>query len=274
MDKLGKAVLVPSNEEFARINELKTALKVHLVNCSSLSEPVRRALNEHASDETLLLRFIRGRKLDVDKAFDSIVRYAEIRWDIYPEVFPDEIPHSVRTIYDKRILSVFNEKDALGRTIVVFAAENWDASEISLEEIICAGRYLVDALIETSDFLTKGGILLCDCKGGSLSHAKQYTIPNILKFVNVFWKAYPIQIKGLYYVNAPFFVKPVFGVVKPFLPSKLKERVLITSGVTELHERVSPEILPAESFGGKLSIEEATSWSIIRHIERGNKLKT
>ncbi|CAL8126768.1 unnamed protein product [Orchesella dallaii] len=274
MEKLGKIVLVPSNEEMARINELKTAIKVHIVNRSSLSDNVRRALDEDASDETLLLRFIRGRKLEVDKALDSVVRYEEIRCDIYPEVFPSDIPDYVRYIFDNRILSVLSNKDDLGRTIILFSAVNWDVSVVGLEEVICAGRYLVDALMETEEFLTKGGILLGDCKEGSLSHAKQYTISAIVKFVNVFWKAYPIQVKGLYYVNAPFFVKPVFGIVKPFLPSKLKERMLITSGVTELHERVSPDILP-ETFEGKLSIEESlcSPSSILRHIQKGNKMK-
>lgn len=73
------------------------------------------------------------------------------------------------------------------RLLPFFCLANWDVNEISLEEIICTGRYITDALMNLPEFLRKGTILLTDCTGTSLNHVRQFTVPTIVKFVNVFW---------------------------------------------------------------------------------------
>lgn len=60
-------------------------------------------------------------------------------------------------------------------------------NHISLEEIICAGRYITDALMNMPDFLLKGVIILLDCNGASINQARHFTIPTVAKFINVFW---------------------------------------------------------------------------------------
>jgi len=87
----------------------------------------------------------------------------------------------------------------------------------------------------------------------------------VVKLVNMFWQAYPIPVKGVYICNAPFVSKPFFAVLKPFLPAKLKDRLLFASGVSELHKRISTDILP-ERVGGKLPDDEVQSQPILNYF--------
>ncbi|ODM87850.1 Clavesin-2 [Orchesella cincta] len=59
--------------------------------------------------------------------------------------------------------------------------------------------------------------------------------------------AYPIKLKGFYYINVPSYVRYLFKIIQPFLSKKLKERmVLMGTGerFETLHNIVSPELLP------------------------------
>jgi len=130
---------------------------------------------------------------------------------------------------------------------------------------MCVGTYLGDMLMCNPGFLKNGLVLIVDCKGVTLSNLRQFTLPALIKFLSLFWQAYPVLIKGLYVVNASIFAKPIALFLKPFLPSKLKDRFILTSGVTDIHKRISPDILP-QRVGGKLPDEEVQSPAILNYF--------
>lgn len=47
-------------------------------------------------------------------------------------------------------------------------------------------------------------------------------------FVCVYQDSFPLKVRGIHLVNEPMFFWPVFAMIRPFLPDKIKQRVSIT----------------------------------------------
>ncbi|ODM89225.1 Clavesin-1 [Orchesella cincta] len=178
---------------------LKCLIKEFL-NSGEGSPKVRDYISSVAQDDSILLIYLRGRKHRVNQAFDTLKRNADVRFDEYPEVFPEEVPDALSTS-QKGCLWLDETRDKFGRRIIV---------SIQL--------------------------------------------------------AYPIKLKGLYYVNVPSYVKYVFKIIQPFLSKKLKERMVIM-GTGErfetLHKIVSPDLLP-KFLGGVY--ENETAFELVHTI--------
>jgi len=256
--------LEPTKEEEVKVGELQVLIKEHLLTTTG-KEAVRQALENYHNDEQLLLKYVRGRKLNLKKAFASLICFAEVKHVKYPELFPAKVPDFVLYAFQCEVVTVLKQLDELRRTIVLCSASKWDESRITLEDFICVGTYLADMLMCNPGFLKNGLVLIIDCKGVTLSNLRQFTLPALIKFLSLFWQAYPIMIKGLYVVNASIFAKPIALFLKPFLPSKLKDRFILTSGVSDIHKRISPDILP-QRVGGNLLDEEVQSQPVLNYF--------
>ncbi len=51
-----------------------------------------------------------------------------------------------------------------------------------------------------------------------------------LKFIeqnikSVLQDAFPLKVRGIHLINEPIFFRPVFAMIRPFLPDKIKQRV-------------------------------------------------
>lgn len=39
--------------------------------------------------------------------------------------------------------------------------------------------------------------------------------------------SFPLKVRGIHLINEPIFFRPVFAMIRPFLPDKIKQRVSI-----------------------------------------------
>ncbi|ODM86907.1 Retinaldehyde-binding protein 1 [Orchesella cincta] len=178
-------------------------------------------------DDSLLLIYLRGRKHRVNQAFDTLKRKAEVRFDEYPEVFPEEVPDALSNLAKRGVYGLTKTRDKFGRRIICFNTGEWNPNELPFEEFGGAATHFYDKMILDKDVINNGLIIIQNCGGMGLKHARQYTLHNMLLILNVFCLAYPIKLKGLYYVNVPSYVKYLFKIIQPFLSKKLKERMVI-----------------------------------------------
>ncbi|ODM88952.1 Retinaldehyde-binding protein 1 [Orchesella cincta] len=223
------------------------------------SQPVRQFLEEAFQDETLLLRYLKGRKFRSQYAWDTLRRYAEVRFDSYPETFTDPISKSALHMRENNAFGVLKHRDSEGRRIVYFNTNEWDIDKVTIKEAMAASLPLIENLLLDKDCLDNGLIFVQECSAMSMKHAGQYTLPAMLRVINLYWFAYPIKVKGVYFVNFPFLLAFLYRIVKPFLPKKLKERLFLTPPsrkFDDLTAQISPTILP-KILGGDLELEEA-----------------
>ncbi|ODM86908.1 Retinaldehyde-binding protein 1 [Orchesella cincta] len=156
---------------------------------------------------------------------EKLKRNAEVRFDKYPEVFPTERVDVIGQLKKYGVVGILKARDKLGRRIILLNAEKWDPDEISSEQMTIMGLYLLE-------------------EG---------------------FYSYPLKVKGIYYVNVPIYLAYLYKLVKPFLTTKFKERLkLSTKNNTfeTLHENFSPDLLP-KCLGGILEDEDAFDWEFL-----------
>ncbi|CAL8116921.1 unnamed protein product [Orchesella dallaii] len=229
------------------------------------SQEVRDFLANAFQDEALLSRFLRGRKFRTQYAWDTLRRYAETRFDTYPDIFTDDIPKSVVHMRENLSMGFLKQRDKEGRRIAYFKTTEWDADKATLKDVTAASVRIFERLLHDEDGINNGIVFIQECSGMTLKHATHYTLPAMLRIINLYWYAYPVKLKAVYFVNFPYILTFLYRIVKPFLPKKLKERLLLTPPsrkFEDLHKQISPDKLP-KCLGGHLELEEAADLAFL-----------
>ncbi|ODM87849.1 Retinaldehyde-binding protein 1 [Orchesella cincta] len=179
--------------------------------------------------------------------------------------FPTEPIDVIGQLKKYGVVGMLKARDKLGRRILFLNAEKWDPDEISSEQMTIMGLYLLERGLRDDDMMTNGIVFIHSCSGMGLKHAKLYTLHKTLRIINICWYSYPLKVKGIYYVNVPIYLVYLYKLVKPFLTSKFKERLKLSTKdntFETLHENLSPDLLP-KCVGGILEDEEAFDWEFL-----------
>ncbi|ODM89533.1 Retinaldehyde-binding protein 1 [Orchesella cincta] len=102
---------------------------------------VREYISAVADDDSKLGIYLKGRKYRPKHAWETLLRYAEVRFNEYPELFPETVPDSFLSIFKTGVVSLLKTRDHLGRRILCFNFGKWEPSEISLEQITATYTY-------------------------------------------------------------------------------------------------------------------------------------
>ncbi|ODM89583.1 Retinaldehyde-binding protein 1 [Orchesella cincta] len=213
------------------------------------------------NDEALLKRYLIGRKYRPQHAFDTLLSYAEVRFVKYPEMFPAVLPPKELLLRDNQpVFGILKGRDSQGRIVGYFRSGAWDPSKCTLEELAIIVIPIMEKALLNKDCLNNGIVFVHESGGMGFSHAKHYTFSAIIRFLNIYWHSFPLKVKGLYLVNVPTIFTYIYTMIKPFFPKKLQDRVIFFSTTSrkfkELHQRLSPDILPT-FLGGTLDPREA-----------------
>lgn len=73
------------------------------------------------TDDAFLLRFLRARKFDYDRAYELLINYYTIR-ETNKDVIGNLIPSAVEHIYDSGAVTMLPHRDKEGRRIIYFNA--------------------------------------------------------------------------------------------------------------------------------------------------------
>ncbi len=126
--------------------------------------------------------------------------------------------------------------------------------------------YIIDRVLELPSSQENGVIIFHDLQGLSRNNVHTGVSKLVLKAI---LGHFPLKIKGIYLLNAPFFFKGLFQMISTLLfPKKLKERVHYLTSVEEMYEIVDQDLLLLEH-GGKLDFN-VNDW-IGKQIQRENK---
>ncbi|ODM89222.1 Retinaldehyde-binding protein 1 [Orchesella cincta] len=231
---------------------------------------VREYLSSVIEDDSVLLVYLQGRKYSVDHAWRTLKRQAEVRFIEYPEVFQDSAPDFMLPLIRNGIFGLLKAEDQKGRRIICYNGGKWNPDEISLQQITTAWTYFLDlALRDKYSMINNGLIFIQNNSGLGMKHVKVHTLPAMLRLWNIFYRAYPLKVKEVYYVNVPYFCQFLFKIIQPFISKKFKERLIMSTtdkGFQVLHQNISPTILP-KFLGGVLENEEAFDQELLGLIK-------
>ncbi|XP_064155541.1 alpha-tocopherol transfer protein-like [Anguilla rostrata] len=211
-------------------------------------------------DDAFLLRFLRARKFDYDRALQLLLNYHGSR-RAWPEVFSDLRPSTVKHVLDLGFLTVLPQPDPNGRYILCLRPGKWKPSDYPFVDNIRAIYLTLEKLIQPEETQVNGIVILADYSGVGLSQASSLGPFLAKKVVGILQDGFPIRIKAVNIINEPRIFKGIFAIIKPFLKEKMAERfVLHGSDLNSLHRTIPRAVLP-EEYGGVLGRLDAAAWS-------------
>lgn len=203
-------------------------------------------------DEDFLMKFLRGRKYDVDCAFRNVRKYFKARIE-YPQMFQGLTPQSIRfdaTCRKHRLLTASRKRDPEGRVAAMLNIGAWNADICPLNDVFRAGCVHLEYLLLQQEVQIKGFVFILNVQGLSVYHMAHYTPSVIKRLLSIIQDYLPLRIKGIYIIYNPALFDVLFAIAKPFMKAKLLKRIrLFGHNLRELRDLV-PEDLISEEHGG------------------------
>ncbi|GAA6095922.1 alpha-tocopherol transfer protein-like isoform X1 [Tachysurus ichikawai] len=253
--------LTPDLEAKAR-EELQEKPEWRLRDVQALRDMI---LKEHCGlrtrlDDAFLLRFLRARKFDYDRALQLLLNYHSSR-RTWPEVFQDLKPSAVKHVLELGFLTVLPRPDPQGRYILCLRPGKWTPNDYPFVDNIRAIYLTLEKLIQPEESQVNGIVILVDYTGVGLSQASNPGPLLAKKVVSILQDGFPIRIKAVNIINEPRIFKGIFAIIKPFLKEKMAERfVLHGSDLSSLHRVIPRSVLPQE-YGGVDGRLDRTAWT-------------
>ncbi|XP_076437641.1 alpha-tocopherol transfer protein-like [Babylonia areolata] len=220
-------------------------------------------------DPQFLIRFLRARKFDQERAFELVLTYYRTRKED-PAIFTGLKPSSVTHVYASHIAFPHPHRDRMGRKIYFIYPARIDTSHYSVVEVFKTEFLNLNKMIEDEENQVRGFTVVLDYKDFGMSNFLQLSTDLARRIARMWQDAFPARLKNVLVVNEPPFVDMVLALFTQFAKAKLVSRVRrIGTDWNRLHEYIDPGCLPAQ-YGGTLQ-EEADPQGWVEEMLRSDR---
>ncbi|XP_011505212.1 PREDICTED: alpha-tocopherol transfer protein isoform X2 [Ceratosolen solmsi marchali] len=243
-------VIPPEALEYAR-RELGETDEVKCQTIHELREMIyeRGECMPHRMDDDFLLRFLRARNFNVNRAHRLIVRYYTFKEE-HPEIHQDVNPVEMRHIGEEDIMTVPAYRTPCGRRMMIYRMGNWDPRKYSVEEIFKATVIILELGLLEPRAQILGGVVVFDLEGITMSHAWMIT-PQVASMVlSLMVAAFPMTTHAIHILHQSWIFDTMFAVFKPLIDSRMNHKIFFHGDNMEsLHRHIPPAYLP-KKYGG------------------------
>lgn len=202
-------------------------------------------------DDKFLLRFLRARKMDIDETYKLLTNYYSYR-QRNREFF--QTLSTSDTLVQQALFDgfpgVLENRDRKGRCVLTFLCYNWDHCNYSLEIIYKSLLLTMEKLLEEPENQINGFVFVVDWTDFSFRQSTNLGPRTLRLMFEGLQDAFPARIKGVHFINQPWYVEAVLAIIKPFIKEKTKQKIYLHgTNLSTLHESVSKDVLPPELGG-------------------------
>ena len=211
------------------LNELNENIDTRSLDIEALRDKIqlRPDILINRDDDEFLVRFLRARKYNKDKAFELLCNYCQFRRK-HQTFFKSLKVSCLRPVFEDGLPMVSPGRDQYGRSVIFLFSGNWNTSLYTFEDILRALLLTVEYLIESERTQLFGVTLVIDFTGWKLGDTKLINKQHLLDAVNVFQNCFPARFKGIHLINQPWYVRMMLTLIKPSLKRKAASRVSVT----------------------------------------------
>lgn len=176
-----------------------------------------------------------------------------------PEISTCLSPRSVLGLLDNSYHAVLPLRDHTGSRVLLYRIGQWNPKDWSVFQVFRVSLMTSEIISMETETQRRGLKVIFDLAGWSLGHALQFNPSLAKKISSVLSDSFPLKVRGIHLLNEPRFFRPVFTMLRPFLPEKIKQRIHMHGDdfFNTLSDFFSPSVLPPEYGGDGPSIEEA-----------------
>ncbi|XP_070533543.1 alpha-tocopherol transfer protein-like [Ptychodera flava] len=211
------------------------------------------------NDDAFLLRFLRNKKFDVQKAFKKIVHYYEVRRD-YTDLFGTFKPLDYKYIFDAEMEMVCPGRDSDGRKVIIARNSRWDVDRYDVAEGFRGSLMMMETILQEEETQINGVVLIADYEGYTMKHFTKSKPSIMKKMSDIYENALPLRIKAVHFVRQPEIFSKLYSIIKSFMSEKLTKRLYFHGEeYGSLHKYVPSSMLPAD-LGGQLPEFQNKEW--------------
>ncbi|XP_076601416.1 alpha-tocopherol transfer protein [Chaetodon auriga] len=205
-----------------------------------------------------LLRFLRARDFDVELSLKLLLNYQQWRKES-PEISTCLSPSSVLGLLNTSYHAVLPQRDHTGSRVLIYRIGQWNPKDWSAFQVFRVSLMTSEIISMETETQRRGLKAIFDLQGWSLGHALQINPSLARKISSVLSDSFPLKVRGIHLVNEPMFFRPVFAMIRPFLPDKIKQRIHMHGADFQdtLSDFFSLPVLPPEYGGEGPDIEES-----------------
>ncbi|KAF8778862.1 Alpha-tocopherol transfer protein-like [Argiope bruennichi] len=194
----------------------------------------RRLINEQPDiysrlDEVFLLRFLRTKKYDVQKAFKIYCNYYHFQSKQRGK-FTGFKPSDMKKVIEMNNILYMPYRVPPGSHVAIFRMGAFDVTKATAQDMIATVFMIGEMILDTEATQVCGGIIIIDAEGNCL----------------------PERLRAIHFVHEPFPYHAIYKLMQPLLKKKIKERLHFHgNNMSSLHKYVPKDFLP-EELGGNM----------------------
>ncbi|OQR77050.1 alpha-tocopherol transfer protein-like [Tropilaelaps mercedesae] len=204
-------------------------------------------------DDEFLLRFLRAKKFNLQRAVRTYKRYFRIRL-VDPERFMPvgKGPKDYAGAFELEVGALLEQLNPLdGTTTIIWRVGKWSPScGLDLRDIVTPTAMVGDLSLEDPQVQVNGVRFIIDLEKMQYSYLRYIPFSAIKALVMALQDGYPARFKGVHVVHNTSLWDFIYSAARPLLAPKQRARFhLHGNDLSSLHRFIPAEILPSE-YGG------------------------
>lgn len=215
-----------------------------------------------------IIRSLYSRKLNIDDSTDLVLKYINSPKD-NPYAYKVDLTSST-TKCGLKLLRVMKSQVPTGEYVVYSRINMWNPNEVSTETYCAVSNLAMEVLTRKPEMVKAGFYLILDAKNMEWKHFRALKPTLAYHHVRLLIEYAPYNLKNIVFYDSNWAMDMFTKLLKPLLPKKLSELLLILSSSDKDIEKILGKDVVDQLNNGDVDVENEVLTKEI--ISKGNEI--